>query len=223
MAKTRGAKAGTARTRNLREACVAEALAIVEEQGVETLSLREVARRLGVSHQAPYKHFASRDHILAELVSRAFAAFGSHLDRAARQGNDELEALGPAYLDYAARHPLQYRLMFGTPLPDPAHHPEMMRHARHAFAVLQGALGRHPGATAGPPTYDDVTLDALFVWSAIHGIASMMRSNAVATLGLSRALLADAPGHAMVRMRTALAHRPLAGPRTPRRRAAKAR
>ena len=57
----------------MREACVEEALAIVGEAGLEALSLREVARRLHVSHQAPYKHFPSRDHILAEVVGRAFA------------------------------------------------------------------------------------------------------------------------------------------------------
>ena len=175
------------------------------------LSLREVARRLGVSHQAPYRHFPSRDHILAELVSRAFAAFASHLDRSQADpaARDALADLGRAYLDYARRHPLQYRLMFGTPLPDPKSHPDMMRNARHAFAVLQAALGRHPPAGATSPSYDDVTLDALFVWSAIHGVASMMQTNAVATLGLSARLLAASPGHSMARMRTALASPPL--------------
>jgi len=69
-----------AKTRNLRESCVLEAMAIIGETGIEELSLREVARRLGVSHQALYKHFPSRDHLLAEIVSRAFAAFAQHLD-----------------------------------------------------------------------------------------------------------------------------------------------
>lgn len=208
----------SARTRSLREACLAEALAIVEDKGVEALSLREVARRLGVSHQAPYRHFPSRDHILAELVSGAFAAFSAHLDRASagREPAQQLDALGRAYLDYAARHPLQYRLMFGTPLPDPARHPDMMRNARHAFAVLQAALGRHPPALGGTPAYDDINLDALFVWSAIHGVASMMQTNAVVTLGLSSRVLAASPAHSMARMRTALAHLPI--PSGPRRR-----
>ena len=57
---------------DLREACVKEALAIIAEGGIDSLSLRDVARRLGVSHQAPYKHFPSRDHILAEVVGRRF-------------------------------------------------------------------------------------------------------------------------------------------------------
>ncbi|MFX4450801.1 TetR/AcrR family transcriptional regulator, partial [Acinetobacter baumannii] len=48
------------------------------------LSLRDVARRLGVSHQAPYKHFPSRDHILAEVVGRAYASFAAHLEKRPR-------------------------------------------------------------------------------------------------------------------------------------------
>lgn len=200
----------SAKTRSLRDACIDEALAIIEEQGVEALSLREVARRLGVSHQAPYKHFPSRDHILAELVARAFAAFAAHLD--SRPPTDDpradLAGLGRAYLDYASRHPLQYRLMFGTPLPDPADHPDMMRNARHAFAVLQTVLGRRPVSPGKSAGYDEVNLDALFVWSAIHGIASMMQTNAVSTLGLSREVLAASPAHSMSRIRIALGDEP---------------
>ena len=69
---------------DLREACVREALAIIAKGGVDSLSLRDVARRLGVSHQAPYKHFPSREHILAEVVGRAYAGFAAHLEKRPR-------------------------------------------------------------------------------------------------------------------------------------------
>ena len=69
---------------DLREAYVKEALAIIAEGGIDSLSLRDVARRLGVSHQAPYKHFPSRDHILAEVVGRAYAGFAAHLEKPSR-------------------------------------------------------------------------------------------------------------------------------------------
>ena len=68
-------------------------MAIIAEQGLDGLSLRDVARRLGVSHQAPYKHFESRDHILAEIVSRAYADFASYLDKRTR-GKDPYDDLG---------------------------------------------------------------------------------------------------------------------------------
>ena len=121
------------RPTDLREACIREALAIIETSGVEQLSLRDVARRLGVSHQAPYKHFPSRDHILAEIVARAFEAFAAHLDARPRRADpyEDLREMGLAYVGYAREHPLQYRLMFGTPLPNPSQHPDMMDRAQH--------------------------------------------------------------------------------------------
>jgi AcrR family transcriptional regulator len=66
-----------AKTRNLRESCVLEAMAIIGETGIEELSLRDMARRLGVSHQAPYKHYHRLDHLSAEIVSRAFGGLRS--------------------------------------------------------------------------------------------------------------------------------------------------
>ena len=138
------------KTRDLREACVKEALAIVAKGGLDALSLRDVARRLGVSHQAPYKHFPSREHILAEVVSRAYSSFAGHLAKRTRSDDPyrDLGHLGQSYLDYARKHPLHYQLMFGTPLPDPAEHPEMMSQARQAFAMLREAIGKLPGRSA---------------------------------------------------------------------------
>ncbi|MCX6591047.1 MAG: TetR/AcrR family transcriptional regulator [Acidobacteria bacterium] len=171
------------RLEDLREACVAEALVIIGETGLEQLSLREVARRLGVSHQAPYKHFPSRDHILAEVVSRAYSAFATYLDQRPRHADPhaDLHEMGLAYLSYAHDHPLHYRLMFETQLPNPAEHPEMMRNAKHAFSLLRDAIALLPGHPGAHPP----EMHALFVWASLHGLAAVMRSSALGTLGLS--------------------------------------
>ena len=176
---------------DLRAACIQEALAVVEKHGIEQLSLREVARRLGVSHQAPYKHFPSRDHILAEIVSRAYKEFANHLESRPRSGDAQadLEAMGRAYIEYAFTHPLQYRLMFGTPLPNPAQHPNMMNNAQHAFRLLQSgieALHNSQDRIISPYRRD---FDALFVWSTLHGLCSVVQSHALNTLNLPKDLL----------------------------------
>lgn len=171
----------------LREACLAEALAIISTAGAEKLSLREVARRLGVSHQAPYRHFASRDHLLAEIVRSAFAEFAAalrsppHTDVPA----SDLLAMGMAYIGFATARPLQYRLMFGGALPDPRRHPVMMTGARDAFNVLREGIQRLLEAQGEPHTRDVVDRNALFAWSSLHGVVSLLQTDAIGTLDLA--------------------------------------
>lgn len=192
--------AKTREPRDLREACIQEALAIIESEGVESLSLRDVARRLNVSHQAPYKHFPSRDHILAELVRRAFDSFAHYLD--SQPSSDDAEAtlhsLGQAYLLYAREHPLQYRLMFGTPLPDARAHPAMMASAHHAFDVLQNCLLRLAAQRGAPTTASEV--DAIFVWCGLHGLASLLQTSALDTLTLSQDAVGALPQKVLSRI-----------------------
>ncbi len=196
----------TKKPANLREACLQEALAIIDAEGVERLSLREVARRLGVSHQAPYKHFPSRDHILAEIVTRAFDSFARHLDQRPRleDPHADLASMGRAYLDYARAHPLQYRLMFGDLLPDLKKHPEMMRNAKHAFALLSEGVRRVTALAADPASDTETALDALFVWSTVHGLARILQSRALQTLALPADVAERAPAHSLMRIGRAM-------------------
>jgi len=191
-----------ARATTLKEACVTEALAIIAEDGLEQLSLRDVARRLGVSHGAPYRHFESRDHLLAAVVERCYDAFARHLD-ARPEGGDadaDLCAMGVAYLDYALAEPLSYQLMFSTRLPSPAEHPAMMASADHAFGLLRDALRRRaPSRSAA-----EIEADALFVWSALHGLAGTLRSDILAGLELAPGTIAEAGAHMLTRIGAAL-------------------
>jgi len=172
--------------RDLREECVQQALAIIAENGLDALSLRDVARRLKVSHQAPYKHFASREHILAEVLRRAYADFADYLERRIRgqSGTDAMHQLGLGYLGYAKARPLQYQLMFATPLRTPEAHPEMMSEARRAFGILCDTLAALPNHAER-----NVASDALFVWSTMHGLASIMKTRLGKEMGLTDAAI----------------------------------
>jgi AcrR family transcriptional regulator len=169
---------------DVREASIEEARAIIQDSGIEALSLREVSRRLGVSHQAPYKHYPSRDHLLAEVIARSFSDFAQHLDGAHQVGHapDALDAMGRAYLAYALKNPLNYHLMFGAQMPDPGAHPEMLARAQHAFDLLRQMIARLPPRANG---VRNVETDALFVWSTVHGLASILQTRAIETLSLS--------------------------------------
>jgi AcrR family transcriptional regulator len=180
---------------SLKEACVQAAREVIAEHGVESLSMRDVARKLNISHQAPYRHFESRDHLLAEIMRRCFADFAQHLDKRPLTGKPEadLQAMGHAYLNYARKKPLEYRLMFGTPWPEPAQHPALVQHAVHAFNLLRDSLRAMHGNR--PEQHAQADRQAMFIWSTLHGMASITQANVMQHLnqasGVQHALPAD--------------------------------
>ncbi len=194
------------RPTNLREACIAEAFRVIEDAGLEALSLREVARRLGVSHQAPYKHFPSRDHILAEILARCFDEFAAFLDKrpTGEAPPEDLKGMGQQYMTYARLHPVKYRLMFNTPMPNPDAHPEMMRNAQRAFALLRDRLAKMPLRPVGAPHRSSASFDAMFVWSTLHGLASILQSDTLRTLQMSERDLQHAVARCFARLSLAL-------------------
>ena len=188
----------------LKESCVRAAREVIAERGIEHLSLREVSRKLGVSHQAPYKHYPSRDHLLAEVMRRCFQSFANALDDHPPSDDPvrELGDMGRQFLAYANAHPLEYRLMFGTPWPAPAEHPELVRDARHAFERLRGALRRIYGPSE--QMRQQVDLQAIFIWSAMHGVTTIMRSDVMQGVDLPDPVRAQAQPHVMAMVAKAL-------------------
>ncbi len=184
----------------LRDACIVAAQEIIAERGLENLSLREVARKLGVSHQAPYKHYPSRDHLLTEVMRRCFQRFAAHLDARPHHEDpaQDLEALGLQYLAYAREHPLEYRLMFSTTWPEPADRADLTADATHTFDVLRGVLRRVHGDRA--EMREAIDLDALYIWSTMHGLAGVMDGPCIDHLDVKAKVLKQAVRHAMARM-----------------------
>jgi hypothetical protein len=116
-----------------------------------------------------------------------FQQFAQHLD--ARQHFDDaqrdLESLCLQYLSYAQQHPLEYRLMFGTPWPATAEHSDQLHKSTHAFDILRQVLRR----IHGDAQHERVDLDAMFVWSTMHGLVGVMNGDCLAKLDLQHALL----------------------------------
>lgn len=199
-AETKVRRKTSGRQTSIKEDCVQQAMKVIADKGLEALSLREVARNLGVSHQAPYKHFESRDHLLAEVIRRCLREFGEALrgSRLAPDGQEyepveAMRRLGSTYLTYAARNPLAYRLMFGTPWPQAAQKVDLEADSRAAFDVLVDRLSKVKTYNSN----EELKRDALFVWSAMHGIASVIESEAMARLEFTDTGQKEAVQHAM--------------------------
>lgn len=166
------------------------ARAILEEEGLAALSLRSVARRAGVSHAAPYRHYQSREALLADVAAEGVAELREEIIRSKPKHGDKPERVvlvGAAYLHFAARHPGLLRLMFGSELPN-----------RAGFPGLEEAtisIGDEIGRAIGDP------MAGLAVWATIHGLAVLTLDNVI-DLGQRQDGLEIMPARAAILLRS---------------------
>ena len=158
---------------NLREALIEAALGLIAERGLGGFAVAELARAVGVSAAAPYRHFRDRDAVLAEVARRGFAHMASAMrtavDAKLRDPVAALEDCAQAHLAYAAAERPVYAAMFDPNFPV-AEHPELARARDDAFVVLRAAAAaasQRSAATKRPPAM----MIALHVWAMTHGIA----------------------------------------------------
>lgn len=157
---------------SLRRSLLDASLALIEAEGLEGFSMREVARRAGVSHQAPYHHFPDREAILAALVAEGFQRLRD-VSFAALEGVSEsakrFTALGRAYLDFALNNPAHFKLMFRSELVREDKHDEARECAQGAFDVLV-SVAAEVAKRSGHSDH----LVVLTGWSTVHGLATLM-------------------------------------------------
>jgi AcrR family transcriptional regulator len=187
---------------NLRSALLAAAERTVRARGVQDLSLRELAREVGVSHGAPRRHFPDRQALLDALAESGFERLGAELRAAADGAGGEfqprLEATAAAYIRFATTNPALLDLMFASK--HRATEPSLLDAMERAFSVmmeliLQGqAIGRlQPG---------DPERVGLVLFSTIQGIAALLTAGMITPEQLDE-LTTDAIAHFLRGSRTA--------------------
>lgn len=165
----------------LRQALMDAAMAAVEQDGAEKVSLRNLARSLGVSATAPYRHFTDRDSLLTAVAARGFEEFADSLEDSAagdQSPSHGLMAMGRTYLDLALKRPNLYRLMFTYPLSgDNPEEPTRLEHADRASAVLDRVVEWHFKNLGRPEVTKEAV--ALAAWSGVHGLALLLMDNRI--------------------------------------------
>jgi AcrR family transcriptional regulator len=160
----------------LRQALVAEAVHLLAEGNPAALSLRELARRLGVSPAAPYRHFADKDALLAAVAQEGFERLGAELAAAAgvhpQDALRQLADIGWAYVHFALRQPPYFQVMFGRAATPQTKDPELLAAGQLAFGILQRIIkgGQHSGRIAGGDPHEL----AVAAWSQVHGLATLL-------------------------------------------------
>ncbi|HWK64871.1 MAG TPA: WHG domain-containing protein [Rhizobiaceae bacterium] len=169
---------------DLRKALLAAAEAELDEKGLEGFSLRGVARRAGVSHAAPAHHFKDTAAMLTALATvaaeRLTRSLRKHRDLAGKDARDRIVASGVGYVSFALENPALFKLLFGSERPD-SDDPELVEQAARAFQILTDDLAELRGND--PMAEEEGTLDTAALWSAVHGIASLLIANRMRFLG----------------------------------------
>ncbi|NTA13968.1 TetR/AcrR family transcriptional regulator [Agrobacterium tumefaciens] len=159
---------------DLRQAIIATALETMRAERNWQFTLREIARRAGVSHAAPYKHFADKGALLAALATIGFEHLRSDLIQAQSGAGEEpskgLRPMALAYVDFAIDNPALYRLMFGAESSD-QRDVHLTENAIGLFETVMDVLdrGQSEGAFRQRPVRDLATA----CWALLHGIAML--------------------------------------------------
>ena len=160
-------------TTDLKEQVLDASVQLIAEQELTSLSMREVARRAKVSHQAPYHHFQDKAAIVAALVERGFTRLAERLETASVSGTvaQRLERAGRAYVDFALAEPVYFSLLFRPELTDLKRFPPVEAAGARAFAVLRRLVEEKAGPRTGRAKKDALVS---MHWALVHGLATLL-------------------------------------------------
>lgn len=159
---------------DLRQALIATAETLLADKGVEGFTLRECARRAGVSPAAPAHHFGNMTGLLTAIATLGFEGLADAMENAAAASDgtagERLKAIGLGYIRFALAHPARFRVIFGR---FPLDHGDaaLSSAGKRAFDILAQTIAAQPGASE--PLGEPAQADLVFAWSTVHGFANL--------------------------------------------------
>jgi AcrR family transcriptional regulator len=168
---------------DLRQALIDAAVELLAEADISSLSLRQVARRVGVSHAAPYRHFADKEALLAVVAEEGFRTFTEYLqtavDAAADDPIQQFLGCGQAYVRYALENPTHYRLMFSDFSFYENRFESLNAVADGSFEVIVNVITT--GQKQGFFRAGEARTIALGAWTQVHGLALLLLAGRLGT------------------------------------------
>jgi len=160
---------------DLRHDLIDAAITLINEKGISDLSLRQLARHVGVSHNAPYRHFETKQALLMAVAEEGFASLRETLETAkascSNNAREQLCAIGIAYVQFALTHPAHYRVMFGNYRNDSCESASLAEVAEQSFLVLVNII--QEGQETGIFRESNTLNLARTAWSLVHGQAML--------------------------------------------------
>jgi AcrR family transcriptional regulator len=164
---------------NLKEALISAGLVILAEKGIEGLSLRKVAREVGVSHTAPYNHFSDKQGLLAAISTAGHEHLHQLLldtfEKSKATSTNVISDIAWAYLQFGLANPAKFKLMFSGALEEERAHPEFVAISQKSIALFEEIIVF--GQSRGQLPEGRVEDIAVKLWSLIHGFTYLMLEN----------------------------------------------
>lgn len=160
---------------DLRQALIDEALAMIGESGLEALTIRALARRVGVSHAAPAHHFASKADLIGVLAAEGFRRLADAMERAAAEVDTPVErllAIGQGYLRFARDNPSHFRVIFQHDA-DTSDAIKLADAESRAYNVLRETCAEALASRGRPPGEPELQALTATAWGLVHGLATL--------------------------------------------------
>jgi len=161
---------------DLRAALVTEAAAMIEDGGVESVTMRAIGERLGVSRAAPYRHFPTKSGLLVAVAESGFERLRERLESVGagseRAGIGRFRKMGEAYVRFALENPAHYRLMYGKEALARRDLPALRKAANAIFDQLVTVIRVHQ--RNGALRRQNPRMQAFAAWSTVHGLAMLL-------------------------------------------------
>ena len=158
----------SAKTDGLRRQVLDAAVAIAATSGPDVISMREVARLAGVSHQAPYHHFGDRAGIFAAISEEGFRMLAESIEASTTLGT---AAMCEAYVHFALAHKGHFRVMMRNDLCSLEDYPSALVQADRAFNALRNEVAVILGEDSNE---DEANAHTANMWSVAHGLATLL-------------------------------------------------
>lgn len=153
---------------DLRSVLLEVADRLLDEDEAGTFSLREVARRAGVSAPAAYRHFRDKEALLAALAGKGFDDFALALKEAIEGAANPLAAMGQTYVRFAVARPGRFRLMYGRAISDRSKYPGLESARLASVDAMRSAIALSPRALGDPG------VASLKLWCMVHGLSQLI-------------------------------------------------
>ena len=160
---------------DLKNALIRAGVEILSKDGLSGLSLRKVARKAGVSHSAPYAHYADKQALIAAISTEGFHRLYLQLNQAtqlfANDPRQQIIACGRAYIQFALDEKDIFKIMFSGILEKEKDYPDFVEISQMTFEFLVGVVNSCQAAGVLRPAVPD--LMAVTIWAQVHGLVSL--------------------------------------------------